>query len=461
MSKRSLVLVSKTVGKATLGEWVNPLIDFSAPIGQMVPFCKGGESTEVILRRVDLLHPGQPIEYSGYSMEAILNRALNVRSDVLYRDSIDPSAELMSHPGVVSYPPEVFWLANQKGINAFKKSLIHNLHKAPGLGLSQDDSKVIAEKIEVFARKSVGDYSFWEYLQDEYNGEKYGSILIDFQAYTASRLRCKVLAGLVPIIDYRHPRSISLMNGFNEANAIEMDILKTDGIPTPDFYFYTVNMNSSMFGDSHFSSELDNTVKTASSALRTNKELYDGLHLSIRGLDRISSGVGRVDVVNTFVEQLASVCSSLRIPFWFSRTGFPGLSFLDRGVNFCSCLLNLSLRDAYEHGGGAINPENVFGKAYHPNEQRRFAKREVKKWVDARGSMPEIRGNRFTVGKAQWENSTRYRVDFAKPYNLANLCDLSKKWQNHVANGDEQPGQAYLTRCHEPDFTAWGKWQTV
>jgi len=458
MSRRSLVVVDKTVGKANLGEWINPLVEYSAPIGQMIPFCKGRESIEAILRNIELLNPGQPVEYSGYSMEAILHRALIVRNEILYRDSTDPFAELSSHPGIVSYPPEVIWLANQNGINAFKKSLLDNLHKAPGLGLSKDDSNNIANKIASFAGANVGDYSFWEHLSEEYNGEKYGSILIDFQAYTASRLRCKGLAGLVPIVDQRHPTSIGLMNSFNEANAIELDSLRNDGIQTPDFYFYTVNMNSSMFRDSNFSSELENTVKTVNSALRINNELYDGLHLSIRGLDRISRDPGRVSVVNAFIERLREICFSLKVPFWFSRAGLPGLSFLDKGVNYCSCLLNMSLRDAYESGGGAVDLENYFGKVYHPVQQKRFTRIEVKRWTDRKGFMPEIRGSKFPISELEMANATRYRVNFGIPYNLANLCDLSEKWQSYITNGDEEPGQMYLSRCHEADFTAWGKW---
>lgn len=457
MSKRSSVMVTQTVGKATLGEWTNPLIDYATPIGQMVPFCKGRESIEVILRHINELNLGQPVEYSGYSMESILHRARVVRNDMLYLDFPDPFSELSSHSGIVSYSPEVIWLGREKGINAFKRSLIDNLHKAPGLGFSATDSKSIAEEIGKFAKASAGNYSFWGHMSDEYNGEKYGSILIEFQCYTASRLRCKALAGLVPIIDQRHPRSINIVNSFNEATAIELESLKNDGIPVPDFYFYTVNLNSSMFRDSNFNSELETTIKTVNSALKTNGELYDGLHLSIRGLDRIACDPGRVDVVYRFVEQLRQTCSSLRMPFWFSRVGIPGLSFLDNGVNFCSSLLNMSLRDPYEVGGGAIDSDNIFGKTYHPIEQRRMTVREVEKCMKSKG-MPEIRGTKFSSSKIDLKNSTRYRVNFAKPYNLANICDLSERWQNYVANGDEAPGQSYLARCREKDFTAWGHW---
>jgi hypothetical protein len=458
MSKKSTVVIAKTIGSARLGEWINPQSGFTTTTGHIAPFCKGPESTEAMLRNVQMLNPDQPIEYSGFGMDAIIRKAISVQTEIYYRDSSDPFTELASHPGIVSYPPEVIWLANAQGLNAFKKSLVENLPKIRGTGYSKDDAVAIADRICLMAKNGAGSLSFWEHLTDEFNGESYGSILVNFQAYTASRLKCRGLAGLVPLIDERHPKSIEMTYQFNEATATELENLRNEGAPAPEFYFFTLNMNSSMFKNSNMSDELNKTIEMVNFALRNNKELFDGLHVSIRGLDRISDDPGRIDVVYKFIARLREICTAVLIPFWFSKSGISGLSFLDKGVDYCSSSLNMSLGDVYVGGGGAVNSENIYGKVYHPTLQKRFTVKEVVRTIEKRGTMPEIRGVNFLLRDADLVSSQRYRVNFGKPYNLAVICDLSDKWRNLVVTGEEESGRIYLSRCPEPIFRSWGKW---
>jgi hypothetical protein len=243
--------------------------------------------------------------------------------------------------------------------------------------------------------------------------------------------------------------------------AVETKAVREEGDPAPDFYFFTMNLDSSIFCTPSSRREYmraagvrADTLRMANAALQKNTDLYDGLQVRIRGLESISQSEQRVDLINQYVDDLVAICKKLNVPLWISNTGLPGLSFLDRGVNYCSCQMSMNIYDLYRNGGGSADPDDPYGKIYHPVKQKRLFRRDIER--EARNvGLPIIRG--MGELRPEWLTSAGvFRTKFGKPYNLATICELSNQWQKYTMDGEVNPGCTYLARCAEDgEFQAW------
>lgn len=461
MSTRSVLTVEKQVNSASIGWWVNPLTGYSTPMGQLAPICKGREDVEVLMRNESRMNRGQPVEYSGWSLGSTLSRAMKVDNEVLYENGYSPFSLLSNHhPSLMSYPPEVLWLGNEKAINAFTKAIAQELPRA-GMGYSREGALRLSQEIASMAMRSTQSMSFWNEIENEFDGETYARALIGFQVYSASRLRAKALAGMVPLIKPEYTSSLERTDTLNKLTAAETIAAREEGFPAPDFYFYAMNLDSSVFCTPNSRREYmraaavrDDTLRMANAALQKNTELYDGLHVRIRGIDGISSSVQRRAIINQYVDDLVRICARLKVPLWMSNTGLPGLSFLDRGVTYCSCQMGMNTYDIYRSGGGTGDPDDTYGKTYHPSKQKRLFKRDVEREAKNSG-LPMVRG--LGELRPEWLVSAgAFRTNFAKPYNLATICELSEQWQRYTRDGEDSPGCEYLARCVEDEeFKAW------
>lgn len=454
MTENSNVVVTQQVRSAQLGTWLNPHSGWSVSLGQLPIYCKGPEDIEVLMYNTGLLNPDQPIEYNGFSIKSMLTRASNINDDIFYEEGVNAFMDLTAHAGIMSYPGEVFWIANPDWIKTFKNALIKLLPTA-GLGFNNDDATEFANDIYQFAVDNPRTLKFWDALGNKFQGETYGKILMDFSAYSASRIRAKALSGLVPMIDPKHPSSVRTTYNINTANAIELISLQESKSPAPELYFFTLNLHSSLFKESNWDPVLEKTLKMTNSAM--HEDMFDGLLVSVKGLDQISMNTGRIDVVMRMQERLKQICSNVSLPLWFSNFGIPGLSLLDEGVNYSSCMLNMNNADVYRSAGGFSDPDSYYGKVWHPNYQNRMAKRGVERWINSRGTMPDVQGFCINPTTHELTSAPKYRTRFSKPYNLASICKLSREWQENIENGEDRPGQEYLGRCDDVPFSAWGR----
>lgn len=461
MSTRSVLTIEKQVDSAAIGQWVNPLTGFSSPTGQLAPICKGQEDIEVLLRNEPKLNRDQPVEYSGWSLSSTLKRAAKVDNEILYEDGYSPFSILSSyHPSILGYPPEVIWLAHEKAIKAFCTSVAQELPRA-GLGYTREEAVRLAKDLERMAVDNDQTMRFWEGLGGEFEGETYARVLVAFQVYSASRLKAKVLAGMAPLIHSRFPSSLEMTNELNRQTAAETVAMRENGLPAPDFYFFTLNLDSSLFCMPSSRREYERAVRIrvdalrmVNAALRSNTDLYDGLCLRIRGIDYISASEQRIGLVSQFIDDAVRICRQLRVPLWVSNTGLPGLSLLDRGVDYCSCQMGMNAYDIYRNGGGSADPDDTYGKIYHPAKQKRLFKRDVVREARSQG-LPTVRG--LGELRPEWLTSAGvFRTSFGKPYNLATICELSEQWQRFTRDGEVSPGCTYLARCTEDEeFRSW------
>ncbi len=239
---------------------------------------------------------------------------------------------------------------------------------------------------------------------------------------------------------------------FNLAYGYMMEDRDNGGRPAPA-YLYTIGMNSSMIKRDAWSGELERVVRNARAALED--ALFDGVHLSLRGLPYLSNSRGRVRVVFRLIEELSEVCQDTKVALWWSRPGLIGLGGLDHGVNFASYQLNLSFADVY-YDGGPVDELPKFGKIYHPTRRELWDRDQVRRSLDTpEGGMPDIGPVRQRPTRRELDNPYRYRVSFSKPYNLAALNGLAEDWWRNIDHNETHLGREYLQGT-EARFNGWG-----
>lgn len=448
--RQSTVVVGQRVERAALGEWFSKTKNVNVPVSTMIPYSKGREDIEVLLRNKYLLDENQPVELCGVQIGTMLKRAANIREQIQTEALSDPFRVFASeHPLLVSFPSEVIWLGGSSGLGKLKSQLIDSIPKTD-LGLTRNDAKVIAEDVYTTALASKGNYGFWtDIITRQYQGEAVSRILLEATIVTAKNVRAAAMSGLVPVIDYRTPNSSVLSHRYNMAYATRLD--KDTDINAP-MYFYTLEMNSSVFKPDDRSNGAQ-IEAMARSALESN--LFDGIHLRIRGLSRISQDQGKINTVKDFVQNLSSIAEENLLPFWWSNAGMAGFAGLDLGVKLASCRINMTASDDLFIDGGSGEEEAKYGKLLDWSRRRIYDINQVSQAMAHPMGLPEVEGFRNVVTAADTVSPYAYRTQFSKPYNLAALNHLNREWRDQIEHGEVRPGESYLA-----SFTPYAGWST-
>jgi len=460
---RRTIMVYKTpgVGATQVGNLSISDLDVETKFSTLFPYLKGREDIEVLLRYPGVLRKKQPIELCGFKTDIILRRAQSLEQILIDERQIDIREGLFEsfaaeHPILISFNPEVIWFAPETGISAFEKNMKQILPTS-SLGFDAKMAKEAAQKIIALSVEKPRTYNFWKKLsQIEYENETLGSILIEYCIQNGISSKAKWLSGITPLIDAKTPNSIAISHQMNIATATLVQS-KYDFGDTVPAYLYTIHLNSSMLMPDKWTPLLDEVTRSIRVAIE-NQELFDGVFLSIRNLNAISQSQGRVNVVLKLMKKIAEISRVEATPSFWSRLGPIGLAALDLGENYCSVPLNLNLDDVFQSPGGP--PEKVyhFGKIINPNMREKWYVNQVQLSAnnDGRGMPPlEKYWDKNLPSEDELNKPARYRINFAKPYNIAVFNNLQDDWEKHISNGEISPGREFLQSFEAP-YSSWG-----
>jgi len=439
--------------------------DFST----LVPYAKGGEDIEVLLRYPGALRQSQPFEANGFKVHSLMKKALALQEELqdmpVYSDSADVyTAFLSDHPMLISYAPEVIWLGRRTGMEAWKSNLEIVL---PTLDLGLDETMVeeIIGLIDTETLRFAGNYGFWKFVIDKRiacidrkggtdKGERLVRVLLDWSIQNAVNSKAKWMAGLIPIIDMSTPGSVTLSHRVNLAYAHLIDARLDEGKTAPA-YLYTIYLNSTMLPDDNWTSMLSTVVRNARLALASAE--FDGLYLGIRNLEQVSMRKGRVNTLIKLIREINEIAESNCLPTWYGRLGPLGLAILDEGGTFSSFPLNSNIGDVFTNGGRG-NKLDQFGKVFNPVVRERWDRQQVMAAIAGPdGGLPRL-DSYWSINApsgSELDNPVAYRVNFSKPYTLGAMNMLMNQWIDDIRSGEEYPGRAYLESA-EPIYSSWG-----
>ena len=449
---RSLeLLIEKEIGTAKLGQMYDINRSFNdMQLNQLSPYIGKTEDMKVILQNDHLLMDNQPLEFNGFHTKQLLNTARNLELKNL--DPFIPYSELANtHPPIMSFPSEVFWLAIPDGLTKFKDNITWVLQR-DNIGFDKSKADKISDYYTNLIKSNAQKYSFWGLITEKYESETLSKLLIESTIELALQSKMKFLAGLTPIINSNTPNSISISHKMNLAygNIIDDRIDRGDSAPN---YFYTIALNSSMISNDNYTDGLKKIVDDTRQAMQY--DLFDGIHVSIRGLPRISEYSGRVNTLSKFIIELNNVANDELLPIWWSRFGLIGLTTLDTGASFSSYTLNMNLNDIYSRGfGGKQKEKQLHGKVLNPSIRKLLDANQISKLKD---NLPKIDGVSSKPTDSENEKAVPYRINFGKPYNIAAMRWINEKWLKDIKNGEINPGKEYIKTFDSPAFyNNWG-----
>lgn len=443
---RSLeLLIEKEIGTAKLGQMYDRNRSFNdMQLNQLSPYIAKSEDMKVILQNDQLLMDNQPLEFNGFHTKQLLNTARNFELKSL--KSFTPYSDLTnSHPSIMSFPSEVFWLAIPDGLKKFKENMTWVLQRDK-IGFDKSKADKIADYYVDLINSNAKKYSFWGLVTQKYESETLSKLLIESTIELALQSKMKFLAGLTPIINSNTLNSISISHKMNLAYGNIIDDMLDRGDNAPK-YFYTIALNSSMISNDNYTDGLKTIVENTRQAMQY--DLFDGIHVSLRGLSRISDYSGRVNTLSKFITELNNVANDELLPIWWSRFGLIGLTTLDSGASYSSYTLNMNLNDIYSRGfGGKQKEKQLYGKVLIPQIRKLLDANQISKLGD---KLPKIDGVSCKPIDSENEKATPYRINFGKPSNIAAMRWINEKWLKDIKNGEINPGKEYI-KTYFPQF---------
>lgn len=447
--KQSTLVVTKKVERAQLGQWVCVPKGMTGTISSFIPYLKGREDIEILLRNRDLLDQGHPVELCGLSAHAMMSKAVSLEDTLREEFFTNPYLDFAkNHPVVVSFPSEFIWTGAVSGLAAFQDELNEGLPRTP-LGIREDQCVEIANKLRALAEGSKKSQRFWdEVINNKYEQLPLTRVLIEWSIKSTMRCKARAMSGFVPIIDRTIPSSIINAHKINLAYGSALDNRTESNVP---MYFYTLDFNPSMFKPDDVEA-LQKVVTNASMAM--NMQMFDGICLHIRGLNMISRSPGRIHSAKWLIERLSDICDQEVLPLWWSNSNVAGLSGMDQGVSLASMRVNASTSDEiFFGGGGSSDEENKYGKILNVTMKDTWDVSQVRKAVAKDRGLTGFDNFPLDLSSINTSKAKQYRMDFSKPFNLAAICHLSKDWLRHIDQGEVKPGESYLK-----DFTPYGGW---
>jgi len=451
--RRTVIVVEREAGSAFVGGWQ---IDqaTSVPVG-VVPYVKSREDVSVVLRSPELLLQGQPIEFSGYSLYRALRTAEALDSRMADRPGGIRFSDLVaSHPVLVSFPPDLTWLAHPDAVTKFGEGLKRVLPDSE-MKSTPSDAEKITRNVQEQLLAHPQSYSFWKIAtrKDPETHIPLSRYLIEYTLTVASRAKARILAGMVPVIDVRTPNSVWLTHKFNLAFADVVADRVDEGIRAP-VYLYTLPINPGVFEADTPSEILSVVERNAQAALRSG--LFEGIWVAIRGLPSISLSPGRVNSVMGFLRRLSEVAKANSAALWWSRPGVMGLAGLDVGCAVTSFSFNLRVDDVYLGGRMGRDRSHSFGKVLNPVSRDYWEYRQLLRSLEApEPGLPALGTCRTVPDVLELQSPQHYRIQFSKPYNVAAMNWLCSEWKSHVRQGETSPGREYLQTFSAPT-NQWG-----
>jgi hypothetical protein len=452
-TRRSVVQIHKEVGKAVLGDW-RVGREFSVPFG-LAPFVKSREDVSVLMRNPRTLKLGQPIEFSGFSAFRAL-RAAEVLNSKVDEDGIGVRfGDLVTaHPSLVSFPPDLTWLAHKESVDKFVEGLKRILPDTEQR-LTPVDSDRIATEIGNLLVAHPRSFTFWSAItkKDPATKTTHSRHLIDYALTISERIRSRFLAPLVPMLDARTPNSAVLSHKFNLAYANVVADRFGEGVRSP-LLLYSLPFNSNTF-DVDGPSEMQSTAeRNVSAALGSG--LFEGIWIAIRGLSRISLVPSRVRAVEGLVSRLSAIAKGNGSVLWWSRPGLIGLRARDLGCALASFSLNLGIDDVYIDGGMSSDQSYAYGRVLNAITRSLWGYPEVRTSLDsAEPGLPDLAVCRSIPDQIELQSPQRYRVGFSKPYNVSAMNWLESDWVRQTEQGEVNPGAEFLQTFQKP-FDRWG-----
>ncbi|RLI81068.1 hypothetical protein DRP04_06930 [Archaeoglobales archaeon] len=449
------LIVHKEVGQARIGEIIDSINKLQFGTGYLVPYIRGAEDIEVALFNPDVFVDGQPVEICGFAAASILNKAIvleeRLKEDQYALTFLDFTH---NHPMLMSFPPEVIWTGRERGLNHWEKSL-RRFIQFSSPGFSEKEIDQLCGCIINAAAQYKMTYGFWSYIvNNSFKGERLSKLLMEWVITTATKMRCKYLSGLNPIINAKTPGSVVLNHRVNLAYAALVRDMEDAGLETPQ-YFYTIQLHSNMVQPDDWTNLLSEVVGYCRSALETT-DMFSGIHIMVRNLENISKVVGRVRTMLKLFEELNRIGYEYKLPVWWSNFGLIGLAVLDEGGDFASFTPNMAIKDIITEAG-PVEKDHQFGKVLNIHAKELWERKQTRKSRNRGYNLPKLNhfNTRNIPDDLELESPPLYRRMFSKPYNIAAMNELSLMWRENIENGEIRPGRHYL-RDFSPPFNVWG-----
>ena len=225
--RRTIMVQKEKHQNIELGELKIPELNVDIEYSGTVPYAKSREDIEVLLRYPQTMRKHQPIEINGFNTHSMLRRAISLQEELQDESSdyeYSPYEDLTrKHPVLVSYPPEVVWLAKEYGLKTWEKNLKQVLPTTE-FGFEAEQIDDIIEKIHNHVILNPQTYHFWKAIINEKVGkESLSKIIMEWAIQNTLNARGKWISGLLPIIDAATPGSINLSHRINLAYGYLID----------------------------------------------------------------------------------------------------------------------------------------------------------------------------------------------------------------------------------------------
>jgi len=451
--RKLITQVSSRINQITLGNLTDSKSnEIITPLNFLIPYAAASEDFEIILKREKLLSEKQPIEMNGFNSHLNMKKAIKIGGEIGQIDSFYTDFTIR-HPILLSYPSEVIWLGIQKGVDRFKDSFDW-VAKRSDLGIDLGVYKAYSDAYKVIIERNIETYGFWKEITDRDKEVQTARVLLESTLNMAILTRSAFLSGLTPLIT-KHSTTVSVLSQrINMAYGAMINDYEDVGEKCPK-YLYTINIDSSIIPKNNFTDELKDIANRAKASLEMNQ--FDGIFVSIRGLKYISSSEGRIQTLKKFCEKLCEICQDEKLPIWFSRTGLISMALFELGASYGSFQLNNHIDDIYLQGfkpKGPIDPKIKYGTVLDPDTYRFLTPDEV---LRSPHGLTKLEGVPNLPNEFDLASDVKYRKNFSRPYNMAAMCYLNKKWLKNVKEGDTNPGSEYLSRFTEPNYySTWG-----
>lgn len=451
--RKLLTQVKSKINSVLLGDVTDTQShEIITPLNSLVPYAAASEDFEIILKNEKLLLNKQPIEMNGFNAHLNMKKAVKIGSNTDLTDSFYTDFTI-KHPILLSFPSEVIWLGIEKGVTRFKDSFIWTA-KRSDLGIDPSLIGAYADTFQELIEQSTESYDFWKEITDVSKEKQLSRMLIESTLNMAILTRSTFLSGITPLITKSSSTVGVLSQRMNLAYGAVINDYEEIGEKCPKC-LYTINLDSSMISKDNFTHELKDITHRARSSLETNQ--FDGIFVSIRGLKNLSTSEGRVHTLKKFSETLCDISHDEKLPIWFSRTGLISLALLEQGASYGSFQLNNHIEDVFTGGfkpRKPVDPKIKYGTILDPDTNRILTYHQV---MGERHGLTPLVGVQNKPSGLDISSDVKYRKNFAKPYNMAAMVYLNKKWLTNVQEGETAPGSEYLSRFSEPNYYSnWG-----
>lgn len=443
--------ISSRLNKIGLGTITEiPSQETIAPLNSLIPYAAKSEDFEVILKNEKLLSEKQPVEMNGFNSHVNMKKAIKIGGEAGNIDSIYTNFTI-KHPLLLSFPSEVIWLGI--GVDEFKDSFDWAAKKSD-LGIDPKAIEDYSSSYKSIIERNTETYGFWKQITSSDKETQLSRVLLETTLNMALLTRATFLSGITPLITKNSTTVGVLSQRINLAYGALINDYEDIGEKCPK-YLYTINMDSSIIPKDNFTDELQDILSRARVSLET--DTFNGIFVSVRGLKNLSSSEGRVNTLKKFFGSLCDIASDEKLPIWFSRTGLISLSLFELGGNFGSYQLNNHISDIYTKGfapKGPSDPKMNYGTVLDPDTYRILTVHQV---LGSRHGLTQLEDVPNLPDEFTASSSVKYRKKFSKPYNMAAMQHINKKWLKNVEEGETNPGSEYLSRFSEPSYLSnWG-----